>query len=442
MYKIEFTLKQHTPLIHFQHDQAGATLRATEVKPKLDRYIIGKLTGQNGEAAFTAFKQNQAWKKWLVGNGEHPALDYKINFYYSGKTNYFLPLPMSFKSRSHPNRDFNLKNWVQNKTGLIIDLLEPTLYFANADKIKFTGELIRQDESKVNNLTFAVQAIDDVGASIISFNPDILTCITENISDFFLLNNFGTRQNKGFGSFTVNRINNLPVKHTAYNLLFMFRSARNHTTSSQVFKFVKDEYQLLKSGVNHPAYSKSKLFEHFVNQPTNPIRWEKRYIKQFINLNPISRKVLFKRRLDPIDMDDRKSIYYNNFTDRQSNNYKFVRALLGLSEQFEFLIEDIGGGQPDNRDKYVVSIKNRPASGSEKIDRFKSPLFFKVIDGYVYIKPDDSYRSLLNEEFEFELNLKSSRGRGILIPPLRVPKAFDLNAFLRSKISADWTNTF
>ena len=40
MYKLEFTLKEHTPIIHFQHDQDGATLRATEVKPKLDRFII------------------------------------------------------------------------------------------------------------------------------------------------------------------------------------------------------------------------------------------------------------------------------------------------------------------------------------------------------------------------------------------------------------------
>ena len=32
-------LKQHTPIIHFQPDQKGATLRATELKPKLDKYI-------------------------------------------------------------------------------------------------------------------------------------------------------------------------------------------------------------------------------------------------------------------------------------------------------------------------------------------------------------------------------------------------------------------
>ena len=27
MHKLEITLKQHTPIIHFQHDQDGATLQ-------------------------------------------------------------------------------------------------------------------------------------------------------------------------------------------------------------------------------------------------------------------------------------------------------------------------------------------------------------------------------------------------------------------------------
>ena len=38
----EYDLKAHSPLIHFQHGSDGATLRVTEVKPKLDRYIIYK----------------------------------------------------------------------------------------------------------------------------------------------------------------------------------------------------------------------------------------------------------------------------------------------------------------------------------------------------------------------------------------------------------------
>ena len=42
-FKVNFTLKQHTPIIHFQSDQSGATLRATELKPKLDSFLIEQL---------------------------------------------------------------------------------------------------------------------------------------------------------------------------------------------------------------------------------------------------------------------------------------------------------------------------------------------------------------------------------------------------------------
>jgi len=40
MHKLTIYLCQQTPLLHFQHQQAGATLRATEVKPKLDKFLI------------------------------------------------------------------------------------------------------------------------------------------------------------------------------------------------------------------------------------------------------------------------------------------------------------------------------------------------------------------------------------------------------------------
>src|ERR1035437_9359344 len=65
MYKLEFTLKQHTPIIHFQHDQDGATLRASEVKPKLDKYIIKKYGGE-------------VHSDWYNGKVENHSLDYKL----------------------------------------------------------------------------------------------------------------------------------------------------------------------------------------------------------------------------------------------------------------------------------------------------------------------------------------------------------------------------
>ncbi|MDZ4679328.1 MAG: hypothetical protein SGI94_02725, partial [Saprospiraceae bacterium] len=70
-FQLTIPLKQHTPLIHFQHEQAGATLRATEVKPKLDKYLI--------EHAFDSDASKYA--RFLVGgkNAEHKALDYKLS---------------------------------------------------------------------------------------------------------------------------------------------------------------------------------------------------------------------------------------------------------------------------------------------------------------------------------------------------------------------------
>ena len=39
IYKINIELKQITPMLHFQGNETEATLRATELKPKLDRFI-------------------------------------------------------------------------------------------------------------------------------------------------------------------------------------------------------------------------------------------------------------------------------------------------------------------------------------------------------------------------------------------------------------------
>ena len=70
MPKLEIKLKQHTPLIHFQHDQEGATLRASEVKPRLDKYILSKLSSKEKVQG-----QNDGWIKV---KGDKTWLDYKM----------------------------------------------------------------------------------------------------------------------------------------------------------------------------------------------------------------------------------------------------------------------------------------------------------------------------------------------------------------------------
>ena len=58
MPKLTVKLKQHTPLIHFQAEQDGATLRATELKPKLDKFLVEHVFNYD-------FKE---YEKFLVGD--------------------------------------------------------------------------------------------------------------------------------------------------------------------------------------------------------------------------------------------------------------------------------------------------------------------------------------------------------------------------------------
>ena len=64
-----YTLQASTPLIHFQHSEPGATLRVTEAKPKLDRFLKQKA-------------ENEIKDSWLIG--ESDALNYKMRIVSKG----------------------------------------------------------------------------------------------------------------------------------------------------------------------------------------------------------------------------------------------------------------------------------------------------------------------------------------------------------------------
>ena len=85
-FKVSFTLKQHTPIIHFQSDQSGATLRATELKPKFDRFLMEQFE-----------KEGVDYSSYLI-RGQEGALDYKVKIISSqgikdlpNKSLYFAP---------------------------------------------------------------------------------------------------------------------------------------------------------------------------------------------------------------------------------------------------------------------------------------------------------------------------------------------------------------
>lgn len=434
-YQLIFTLKQHTPIIHFQHHQHGATLRATELKPKLDQFIIRQMGGWE-----------QVPKEWKAPSSEEDkkALNYKIKIESSDDRTYFLPLALSLYSRNKRNREKNVLDYLNDYLGKEVVPIAPTPYFANEDKIKYLPpdrERVDPDKTNLDELRLAVLSNQDIQVTIFSLAPSLIKEIKKYLPVFFVKNNFGTRQNKGFGSFTVHSIESEVINSKVIaDQTFHKKNNPADRNNKRIFEFIHAEYLLLKSGKNHGGYEKSKLFEHFIDKK---IRWEKRYIKQQINSNKIQGKNLYSES-PPIGIADASRSDYNAWQDKQNNNYHYIRALLGLGEQFEYTVFGRNGQTPDFNMKYLVGIEHKPVSGKkeDKIERFKSPLFFKVIDDIIYINYDSSYEKILGETFEFTLKLKGDRSKTKLpLGQLTIPSFFNIKEFMDNSLSNKWINT-
>lgn len=144
------------------------------------------------------------------------------------------------------------------------------------------------------------------------------------------------------------------------------------------------------------------------------IRWEKKYFKQQIEGR-------FKNDEGEIYRlkDFHKKTKYNN-----QGTPKFVRAVLGIPGQYEFILENPPLG--DSKNKLIVSV-----DGGEEIKRYKSPLTFKVISGYIYILGDTVHPEILNRDFKFYVNIdKDENNKDESIGILRTPSTFNLVHFM------------
>lgn len=178
METLKVTLKQHTPLIHFQSGQYGATLRASEVKPKLDRFILAKLGNGDYEIGKIIAKDNG----WLIGNGVHRALNYKMKIE-NGERLIDVSLNVKKKNNKYTTADFPLLLSNMGGQESADDLVNLVMY---------------------KNVTW----------TIITDNLLLHERLKEQIPYFVMNCNFGQRANKGFGSFSVTKIQNTPIDST------------------------------------------------------------------------------------------------------------------------------------------------------------------------------------------------------------------------------------
>jgi len=319
---LNYELKCHSPLIHFQPDQPGATLRATEVKPKLDRFLKKRY----GDTIL---------KEWKM-DPDKDALRYKMHFKVKGRQE-------------------------------IVELGMRTDYEI------FYGNMGDGTVRKKG-------VLGNVSLQIICAIPELRKLIDESIAEFFVVTNFGTMQNKGFGSYTVvgknlspNELAGILKAEYGAQKCYMFQGGE------KPFARIKTVYGMIKSGVNFRNYQRSLLFL-FLHQHKK-IGNEKAWLKQ--------------NGYAPSDVGQNAGRYPKN--DPHPSYY--VRALLGIGDHIDF-INDL-----NNRgNKTTVSIKCDRGG----IERLHSPILFKVIENNVYYVAQRIDERIYGTTFRFS----SPRGGG------------------------------
>lgn len=415
-FKLEFTLKQHTPLIHFQHEQAGATLRATEVKAKLDRFLVSRLFDNDF----------QKCKKHLIGYepNEERALEAKFKEGFRA-LHYKLSLPAPLTRTyqlGYPKRQRGEMKWDDQFPG----------FFANM------GE-----ENAKNPKHFSFSE-SDLDCRIAGVDTELLARLKNSgqlFSEFFMRHNFGTRQSKGYGSFSLvsfdgRTIAGIPLPNAYYfevnragppNPEVGAEMQRNGYAANEqswlanqygLFEQIDLFYRTLRSGINLPIpgrsfYFKSLMF--FYAREQNQ-QWDKKTIRSFFYSQHPRYQEIQHSRTSP-----GSTVKWS--PEGEGRNRLIFRDLLGLATE-----------QAWHAYRDTIEKSGKDASNVE-IERLKSPLLFKPIstaNGWkVFILPQDLPPRLLGASIS--VTSKEHKGKGALT--LKIPERFSTGEYLSWAIS-------
>lgn len=352
---VKYHLRQETPMWHFQcresGSQVGAIIRGSDVKPRLDKFLICEMK-----------KTGIDWEQFKISEN-HDALNYKMQIVANGST--------------------SKKDMGQNA------------FFANI------GRNVDKEVA-----VFYPQGVD---VKITCFIPELMEQIDKHIQGFFLLNNFGTRQDKGFGSFVIEKVDNKIVKDEYDKLLVKYSSNQGYCaykvdvsncTNDMVLDNIYVLYQWIKSGINFGGtYKKSLLTEYMLEKG---IGGEKRWMKE----NGIAPKV----KKDP--NDKKRVISDERIQSGTVNEEKYIRAVLGVSGNQSWINL--------NQNRTTISVS------STDIKRFQSTIMIKLINGQLYFVAYDirkaPFKAIFDKRFRFS-NGKDSK-------EINTVSDFDMDDFL------------
>ena len=358
----EYKLVQHTPLIHFQHSEPHACLRATEVKPKLDRFLIEQLEKDDRFG-------DDRWKKWFVGDGSQQSFDYMMRI-----------TPNS----EQVERTHSIENGIERAIARA-EHRPPNASFHEIHKNYFGNMASGNNIQDTIRETFKESLFykDGLTLTIRCFIPELLTLIDEHIRGFFMMHNFGTRQRKGFGSFTVD-ISTEPNAPKGFDLVgkycpnAYYCKLDGNVNADALLDAVWVLSAFLRSGFNRGEgnYVRGFVFRYFQREK-NPLANDKAFVEQKV-LRNVYNEATRGEHLHP---------YGNNV------RYRYVRGLLGTNENSRFCRAPRGETREDR------TVHNIYIHSAEGVERFPSPLLFKPIGKFVFILPQKMPDEIFGSEF-------------------------------------------
>lgn len=385
MYEAIFTLRQETPIIHFLHDQAGATLRATELKPKLDKFILKTFqeifpeSAQKHKAAIAKIASAVSEKK--------PAL-YKISIEQAadGDKKYYY-LESKLKNDDAESVQSILREKLHQPT---LEIISPSPFFANTDK---------REKEKWDEIRLSVLFQGDIFVHVKTWDEGIYDLLHEALPLLFCVENFGMRQSKGFGSFSEKNTSEQQFEKMAQQAFVFAAKKAAPTVAAQndqnaIFKTIDQVWKTLR----FDNQAKTSAIEDYMK---NTATLEKYKVTQEV-------------------------VCEKPYTEDESRPVRFVRSALGLPGLHDY---------PNLPGKPKVNIRDV----SKEVERYKSPIMFKIFKGNIYLLANQVDEKMLNRrDFVFYVGDDPNKTtRKTTIPTL---KTFSIQKFLTSKMPNGWKN--
>ena len=363
--RMEYTLIQQTPIIHFQHDQKGATLRATEVKPKLDKFIVNKLGGKDNVP-----------KNWFVSDTK--ALNYKLRIVTTGepRRSKMIEAEIECYRTKQQNADKKTNKQLKNKRNEEIN----SMYFGNM--VSGKGNEYEENVRNLYKETVFYEGKEQIKLDVVCFIEELRKEIEKYIGEFFFVNNFGTRQSKGFGGFVAIKKGEEhkatdPIKTLSeQGYRFFYAEVKGDTSYTAMLNHAKNVYAVMKGGYNHSKFDyNSQYIKGFI---------QRKFIDDRFSKDVGSDKAFIKTNMRTLEAETHREGY---------GSFIFVRALLGLADYYEFR-DNVRKGRVD-----IYSLGDKTFD----VERFRSPITIKII-GNKLIFLFGSFDKICNKVFYFSPN--------------------------------------